>query len=186
MPDTAINPRHRIRDIIGRPLSFYLGMKGVAKEHRLRELMTMIEMDPDQFLNRFPAELSGGQKQRICIARALAAEPSFIVCDEITSALDQLVAESILILLDKLQRELNLAYMFITHDIATVRAVAHEVIVMLDGEIVEQGPKEQIFSPPYHKYTELLLSSVPEMDPDWMDRIIAERLLDGTMKAADN
>jgi len=186
MPDTAINPRHRIRDIIGRPLSFYLGMKGVAKEHRLRELMTMIEMDPDQFLNRYPGELSGGQKQRICIARALAAEPSFIVCDEITSALDQLVAESILILLDKLQRELNLAYMFITHDIATVRAVADEVIVMLNGEIVEQGSKEQIFSPPYHKYTELLLSSVPEMDPDWMDRIIAERMLDGTMKAADN
>lgn len=186
MADTAVNPRHRIRDIIGRPLSFYLGMEGIAKEQRLRELMEMIEMDPDQYLDRYPGELSGGQKQRICIARALAAEPSFIICDEITSALDQLVAESILILLDKLQRELNLAYMFITHDIATVRAVADEVIVMLNGEIVEQGPKEEIFNPPYHEYTELLLSSVPEMDPDWMDRIIAERLVDGTIKSADN
>jgi peptide/nickel transport system ATP-binding protein len=148
--------------------------------------MEMIEMAPDQFLDRFPAELSGGQKQRICIARALAAEPSFIICDEVTSALDQLVAEGILRLLDRLQRELNLAYMFITHDLATVRAVADEVIVMLKGEIVEQGPKNDIFSPPYHDYTELLLSSVPEMDPDWMDRIISERLAKGTMIAANN
>jgi peptide/nickel transport system ATP-binding protein len=186
MADTAINPQHRIRDILGRPLTFYLGMQGAAKEQRLRDLMEMIEMAPDQFLDRFPAELSGGQKQRICIARALAAEPSFIICDEVTSALDQLVAEGILRLLDRLQRELNLAYMFITHDLATVRAVADEVIVMLRGEIVEQGPKDDIFSPPYHDYTELLLSSVPEMDPDWMDRIISERLAKGTMIAANN
>ncbi len=176
MADTAINPRHRIRDIIGRPLSFYLNMQAQAKEKRLRELMQMIELDPDQFLDRLPGELSGGQKQRVCIARALAAEPSFIICDEITSALDQLVAEGILRLLDKLQQELDLAYMFITHDLATVRAVADEVIVMLQGNIVEQGPKEQIFSPPHHEYTELLLSSVPEMDPDWMDRVLNDRM----------
>ena len=175
MADTAVNPRHKIRDIVGRPLSFYLGMEGAAKEQRLRELMEMIEMDPDLFLDRLPGELSGGQKQRICIARALAAEPAFIICDEVTSALDQLVAEGILKLLDRLQRELNLAYMFITHDLATVRAIADEVIVMLQGEVVEQGPKTEVFSPPHHDYTDLLLSSVPEMDPDWMDRIIEER-----------
>ncbi len=186
MPDTAVNPRHRIRDIVGRPLSFYLGMTGDAKERRLRELMEMIELDPDLFLDRLPGELSGGQKQRICIARALAAEPSFIICDEVTSALDQLVAEGILRLLDHLQQDLNLAYMFITHDLATVRAIADEVIVMLQGEIVEQGPKEEIFSPPHHEYTELLLSSVPEMDPDWMDRVVAERREKGGMQSAGN
>jgi peptide/nickel transport system ATP-binding protein len=186
MPDTAINPRHKIRDILGRPLSLYLGLQGSAREQRLVELMEMIEMNPKQFLDRLPDELSGGQKQRICIARALAANPSFIICDEVTSALDQLVAEGILRLLDQLQQELNLAYMFITHDLATVKAIADRVVVMLQGRIVDQGPTNEIFSPPYHEYTELLLSSVPEMDPDWMDRILAERASKMGMAAADN
>ncbi|MDH3380744.1 MAG: ABC transporter ATP-binding protein [Gammaproteobacteria bacterium] len=186
MADTAINPRHRIRDIIGRPLSFYLGMNGGAREQRIRELLDMIELDPDQFIDRFPSELSGGQKQRICIARALAAEPNFIICDEVTSALDQLVAEGILKLLDRLQQELNLAYMFITHDLATVRAISDEVIVMLQGRIVDFGPKEDIFTPPHHEYTDLLLSSVPEMDPDWMDTVLAERAAKGGMASAGN
>jgi len=184
MADTAINPRHRIRDIIGRPLSFYLGMSGGAREQRIRELLDLIELDPDQFIDRFPSELSGGQKQRICIARALAAEPNFIICDEVTSALDQLVAEGILKLLDRLQQELNLAYMFITHDLATVRAISDEVIVMLQGRIVDYGPKTEIFTPPHHEYTDLLLSSVPEMDPDWMDTVLAERAAKGGMASA--
>ncbi len=175
MPDTALNPRHTIRDIIGRPLNFYLGLTGNARTQRIRDLLSMIELEPDVFIDRLPSELSGGQKQRICIARALAAEPEFIVCDEVTSALDQLVAEGILKLLDRLQRELNLAYMFITHDLATVRAIADTVVVMLDGRIVEQGPKDEVFTPPHHEYTELLLSSVPEMDPDWMDNLLAAR-----------
>ena len=175
MADTALNPRHTIRDIIGRPLNFYLGLTGEARTQRIRDLLSMIELEPDVFIDRLPSELSGGQKQRICIARALAAEPEFIVCDEVTSALDQLVAEGILKLLDRLQRELNLAYMFITHDLATVRAIADTVVVMLDGRIVEQGPKDEVFTPPHHEYTELLLSSVPEMDPDWMDNLLADR-----------
>jgi peptide/nickel transport system ATP-binding protein len=175
MADTALNPRQRIRDIIGRPLSFYLGMKGAKKEARIRELLDMIELEPNNFIGRFPGELSGGQKQRISIARALAAEPEFIICDEVTSALDQLVAEGILRLLDRLQQDLSLAYMFITHDLATVKAIADRVIVMLRGKIVEQGSKLSIFSPPHHEYTELLLSSVPEMDPDWLDRTLEER-----------
>ncbi len=186
MADTAVNPRQRIREIVGRPLSFYLGLEGAEKERRLRELMDMIELDPNRFLDRLPGELSGGQKQRICIARALAANPTFIICDEVTSALDQLVAEGILKLLDRLQQELNLAYMFITHDLATVNAIADEVIVMLEGRIVEQGPKDEIFAPPYHNYTELLLSSVPEMDPDWMDNVLAERKAKGALSAAGN
>ena len=178
MADTALNPRHRIRDVIGRPLEFFLGLKGKAKEERTRELLSLIELDPDEFIDRLPAELSGGQKQRVCIARALAAEPEFIICDEVTSALDQLVAEGILRLLDRLQREMGLTYLFITHDLATVRSIADEVVVMQAGRIVEQGPKDQIFSPPHHPYTELLLSSVPEMDPDWLDNVLAERQVD--------
>jgi peptide/nickel transport system ATP-binding protein len=175
LPDTALNPRQRIRDILGRPVEFYLGTKGREKTERVRELLTMIELDPDQFINRYPNELSGGQKQRICIARALAAEPELIICDEPTSALDQLVAEEILKLLDRLQEELHLSYMFITHDLATVKAIADEIVVMLLGEIVEQGPKDEVLNPPHHKYTDLLLSSVPEMDPDWLDHLLAKR-----------
>ncbi len=175
LPDTALNPRQRIRDILGRPVEFYLGKKGREKTERVRELLEMIELDPDQFINRFPGELSGGQKQRICIARSLAAEPELIICDEPTSALDQLVAEEILKLLHRLQEELQLSYIFITHDLATVRAIADEIVVMLLGEIVEQGPKNQVLNPPHHKYTELLLSSVPEMDPDWLDDLLKER-----------
>jgi len=184
MPDTAVNPRQRIRSIIGRPLQFYLGLQGAELDRRTRELLEMIELEPSQFIERYPGELSGGQKQRVCIARALAAEPEFIICDEVTSALDQIVAEGILKLLDRLQQELNLGYMFITHDLATVRAIADEVVVMLQGRIVEQGPKEEIFTPPHHEYTELLLSSVPEMDPDWLDGVLKQRKDRGVMASA--
>ncbi len=183
MADTALNPRQRIRSIIGRPLSFYLGLSGQKKEDRIRDLLSLIELEPDVYIDRYPDELSGGQKQRVSIARALAAEPEFIICDEVTSALDQLVAEGILRLLDNLQREFNLAYMFITHDLATVRAIADNIVVMLQGEIVEQGPKQKVFSPPHHKYTELLLSSVPEMNPDWLDDLIAHRKQHGAMES---
>ena len=186
MADTALNPRQRIRNIIGRPLSFYLGLNGKQKEARIRELLSLIELEPDLYIDRFPDELSGGQKQRVSIARALAAEPEFIICDEVTSALDQLVAEGILRLLDRLQREFNLAYMFITHDLATVKAIADNVVVMLQGKIVEQGSKTEIFSPPHHDYTELLLSSVPEMDPDWLDELIAHREKHGVMSSTSN
>lgn len=175
MADTALNPKQRIREIIGWPASLYLGLRGKALDNRVRELLDLIELDPDRFIDRLPSELSGGQKQRIGIARALAAEPEFIICDEVTSALDQLVAEGILKLLDRLQGELGLSYMFITHDIATVRAIADEVVVMKAGNVVEAGPKEAIFTPPHAPYTKLLLSSVPEMDPDWLDGVIAER-----------
>lgn len=175
MPDTALNPRQRIRDIIGRPLEFYLGLKGKAKAERLAQLMHQIDMDPAIYLDRFPTELSGGQKQRICIARALAAEPELIICDEVTSALDQVVAEGILKLLIRLQDELNLSYLFITHDLSTVRAIADDVVVMRHGQVIEQGPTDEMFRPPHHAYTDLLLSSVPEMDPSWLDKLLKAR-----------
>jgi peptide/nickel transport system ATP-binding protein len=175
MPDTALNPRQRVRDVIGRPLTFYFGMKGKEREGRIRELLEMIELSPKKYKDRYPGELSGGEKQRICIARALAAKPEMIICDEVTSALDQLVAEEILKLLRDLQNELHVSYLFITHDLATVKAISDEIVVMLQGRIVEQGVKEDVLAPPYHEYTELLLSSVPEMDPDWLDNVLEER-----------
>ncbi|WP_113912297.1 ABC transporter ATP-binding protein [Roseovarius dicentrarchi] len=184
MADTALNPKVKISEIIGRPARFYSGLKGAALKNRVDELLDLIELEPSQYYNRYPPELSGGQKQRIGIARALAAEPSFIVCDEVTSALDQLVAEGILRLLDRLQDELNLAYMFITHDLATVRSIADEVVVMQNGQVVEQGPKDEMFRPPHHPYTDLLLSSVPEMDPDWLTTLLEERGLENLGESA--
>ena len=174
MADTAMNPRHTVRDIIGRPLQFYLGLSGCALDQKVLELLELIELDVS-FMDRLPAELSGGQKQRICIARALAAEPELIICDEVTSALDQIVQEGILKLLLRLQEELGITYIFITHDIATVRAIADEIVVMYQGKVVEQGSKEAIMAPPYPEYTELLLSSVPEMDPDWLTNLLTQR-----------
>ncbi len=174
MPDTALNPKQRVKDIVGRPLEFYLGIRGEKRNQRVLELLDMIELS-EKYFDRFPSELSGGEKQRICIARALAAKPELIICDEVTSALDQLVAEEILKLLQRLQDELGLAYMFITHDLATVKAIADEIVVMLEGRIVEKGEKQEILTPPHHEYTELLLSSVPEMDPDWLDNLLEKR-----------
>ncbi len=175
MADTALNPRKTIGEIIGRPVEFYGGIRGARKRARVEALLNEIELEPKQYIDRLPSELSGGQKQRVGIARALAAEPKFIICDEVTSALDQLVAEGILKLLARLQDDLGLTYMFITHDLATVRAIADEVVVMKDGRVVEQGGKAGMFQPPHHPYTDLLLSSVPEMDPDWLTRLLAQR-----------
>jgi peptide/nickel transport system ATP-binding protein len=174
MADTALNPRRRVGDIIGRQLQHHLGLRGAARRRRTVELLRMIELD-EGFMDRLPSELSGGQKQRVSIARALAAEPDLIICDEVTSALDQLVAEEILKLLLRLQRELGVSYLYITHDLATVKAIADEIVVMHRGRVVESGPKSQVLSPPHEAYTELLLSSVPEMDPDWLDNLLARR-----------
>ena len=184
MADTALNPKKRIGEIIGRPAQFYSGLRGADLKKRVDELLDEIELEPSQYYHRYVSELSGGQKQRVGIARALAAEPTFIICDEVTSALDQLVAEGILKLLDRLQEDLNLAYMFITHDLATVRSIADEVVVMKEGRVVEAGPKDEMFTPPHHDYTDLLLSSVPEMDPDWLTELLEKRGVDNIGEAA--
>jgi peptide/nickel transport system ATP-binding protein len=172
--DTALNPKQKVRDIIGRPLEFYLGLKGSAKDRKVVELLESIELD-ESYIDRLPGEMSGGQKQRISIARALAAEPDVIICDEVTSALDQIVQEEILKLLMKLQADTNVTYLFITHDIATVRAISDEIVVMHKGKVVQQGLKSKVLNPPYPAYTELLLSSVPEMDPDWLTALLQRR-----------
>ncbi len=177
MADVAMNPRQTVGTIIGRPLEFYFGLKGAAKRARLAELLDAIEMG-DGYIDRYPAELSGGQKQRVCIARALAAKPRLIICDEVTSALDPLVADGILKLLLDLQKREDVAYLFITHDLATVRAIADSIAVMYQGKVVRYGPKSEVLAPPFDAYTDLLLSSVPEMKQGWLEEVIAHRKMD--------
>ncbi|TBD34459.1 ABC transporter ATP-binding protein [Rhizobium ruizarguesonis] len=177
MADTAMNPRQTVRDIIGRPLTFYYGLRGAEKTARVKELLDQIEMGKG-FVDRYPAELSGGQKQRVAIARALAAKPELILCDEPTSALDPLVAEGILKLLLRLQEGEQLSYVFITHDIAIVRAIADSVAVMHRGKLVRFGPKSTALSPPFDDYTDLLLKSVPEMEIGWLERVLATRRME--------
>lgn len=177
MADVAMNPRQTVGTIIGRPLEFYFGIKGAEKRKRVIELLDEIEMG-EKFIDRYPAELSGGQKQRVCIARALAAKPKLIICDEVTSALDPLVADGILKLLLDLQKIENVAYLFITHDLATVRAIADSIAVMYQGKVVRYGPKSQVLAPPFDDYTDLLLSSVPEMKLGWLENVIATRKME--------
>ncbi|MFK5998217.1 MAG: ABC transporter ATP-binding protein [Rhodobacterales bacterium] len=177
MADVAMNPRQTVGTIIGRPLELYFGIRGAEKRKRIIELLDEIEMG-EEFIDRYPAELSGGQKQRVCIARSLAAKPKLIICDEVTSALDPLVADGILKLLLALQKKEDVAYLFITHDLATVRAIADSIAVMYQGELVRYGPKSEVLSPPFDDYTDLLLSSVPEMKLGWLEEVIAHRKME--------
>lgn len=177
MADVAMNPRHTVGTIIGRPLEFYFGLKGDEKRKRIQQLLDEIEMGKG-FIDRYPAELSGGQKQRVCIARALAAKPKLIICDEVTSALDPLVADGILKLLLNLQKIEGVAYLFITHDLATVKAIADSIAVMYRGAVVRYGAKTDVLTPPFDDYTDLLLSSVPEMKIGWLEEVIAHRKME--------
>jgi peptide/nickel transport system ATP-binding protein len=166
--DTALNPSHSIADILGRPLAFYHHLRGSAAKNRMLELLDLVKL-PAGIATRTPAGLSGGQKQRVNLARALAADPALILCDEVTSALDTVVGAAILDLLAELRRELGVSYMFISHDISTVRAICDEVIVLYAGHRVEAGQREVLAAPPYHPYTGLLVDSVPALKPGWLD-----------------
>jgi len=174
MPDVALNPRQRVAEIIGRPLELFRGLKGKRQRLRTEELLNQVGLAPE-FTRRLPGQISGGQKQRVCIARALAAEPDLIICDEVTSALDPLVAEEILDLLLKLQRETGVAYLAITHDLGVVRRLADHVVVMQKGRIVDQGLLADVLTPPHHPYTDKLLASVPEMRKGWLDEVLRAR-----------
>ena len=167
LADTALNPAQSVEAIIGRPLTFYHGLKGRARARRVIELLDMVRLPPT-LRHRLPAELSGGQKQRVNLARALAAEPELILCDEVTSALDTVVAAAVLDLLKELQRELSLSYLFISHNLATVEAICDEVLVMHRGAVVEALPAATMSRDAQHPYSRLLISSVPQLDPDWL------------------
>lgn len=160
-PDASLNPRRRVGAIVGRPLQHFFGLRGVPQKQRVAELLETTHLDP-RYASRFPGQLSGGERQRVVLAQALAAEPDLILCDEILSALDVSVQAGILDLLRELQRERGLTYLFIAHDLAVVRGLAHRVAVLRGGELMEVGPCEEVFAPPYHPYTRLLLDSTPK------------------------
>ena len=166
--DTALNPVKPVGEILGRPLKFYHDLHGAARETRIDELLDMVRL-PCALKHRRPSELSGGQKQRINLARALAAEPKLILCDEITSALDAVVAAAIIELLKELQRELGLSYIFISHDLSTVTAICDEIAVMYAGEKIEEATPATFGQAGGHPYCRLLLSSSPKLDPGWLD-----------------
>jgi len=170
----ALNPVQRIETQLAEPILLHEDVGGHAARVRVGELLEQVGL-PANRAGDYPHQLSGGQKQRVGIARALAAEPDLIICDEVTSALDQLVGEEILRLLKRLQDELGVAYLFITHDLGVVRRIANKVAVMRHGVVVAAGETKTVFAPPMHPYTELLLSSVPEMRSDWLDEVLAGR-----------
>jgi len=164
-PFSSLNPRMRVRDILAEPIrNFGLAKSAADLEERVAKLMDTVRL-PRDAVSRWPHEFSGGQRQRIGIARALAAEPDLIVCDEAVSALDVSVKAQIVNLLQDLQRDLGLALLFISHDLAIVEHMTHRVAVMYLGKIVEIGPKRNIFAAPKHPYTEALLSAVPVPEP---------------------
>lgn len=166
--DTALNPMHSVGAILARPLKMYFGLKGKALRERIDELMDLVRL-PRELAERRPNELSGGQKQRVNLARALAAKPDLILCDEVTSALDTVVGACILELLGELRRKLGVSYLFISHDISTVRALCDDIVVMYSGHKVEEGSRETFSHVPFHPYTDLLVHSVPELRQGWLE-----------------
>ncbi len=168
MADTALNPSQTIERILARPLQFYKGLKGEALQRRIRELLDLVRL-PHTVAQRLPGGLSGGQKQRVNLARALAAEPDLILCDEVTSALDTVVGAAVLDLMADLRRELGVSYLFISHDLHTVRAVCDEIVVMHHGRKLTQVARADYDRGPHHPYYEQLAASVPELRQGWLD-----------------
>jgi len=168
MADTALNPSQTIERILARPLQFYRGLSGEALQRRIRELLDLVKL-PAAVAGRLPGGLSGGQKQRVNLARALAAEPELILCDEVTSALDTVVGAAVLDLIAELRRELGLSYLFISHDLHTVRSVCDEIVVMQHGRKLAQVARADYERGPHHPYYELLARSVPELRQGWLD-----------------
>jgi oligopeptide/dipeptide ABC transporter ATP-binding protein len=164
-PHAALNPRMRVGDSIAEPIAIAGGRSRRERADRVRELLEMVGL-PRDGAERFPHEFSGGQRQRIVIARALALQPGFIVCDEPVSALDVSIQAQIVNLLMDLQQKFGLSYLFIAHDLAVVRAIAHRVAVLYAGSIVEVAPKDELYGDPQHPYTRALLDAVPRADPD--------------------
>ncbi|MCL4167522.1 UNVERIFIED_CONTAM: hypothetical protein GTU68_057617, partial [Idotea baltica] len=175
-PQASLNPRMTVAAIIGEPLSEHTTMTGAERNDRIYELLDAVGLNRD-FANRYPHEFSGGQRQRIGIARALALNPKFIVCDEPIAALDVSIQAQVVNLLEDLQEKLGLTYLFISHDLSMVRHIADRVAVMYLGKIAELGPRDALFSDPLHPYTKALLSAVPEPDPashDTAERVILQ------------
>jgi peptide/nickel transport system ATP-binding protein len=172
--DTALNPSHTIERILARPLVFYKGLKGAALRRRIDELLDLVKL-PRTLADRLPGGLSGGQKQRVNLARALAADPDLILCDEVTSALDTVVGAAVLDLIAELRRELGVSYLFISHDLHTVRSVCDEIVVMRNGRKLAQVARADYERGPHHPYYEQLARAVPELRRGWLDDLDKQR-----------
>ncbi|MDE0415879.1 MAG: ABC transporter ATP-binding protein [bacterium] len=175
--DSSLNPRRSVREILQAPLRLYFELSHQEMETRCEELIDAVRL-PKTYLDRFPGQLSGGEKQRVAIARAFAAEPELVLCDEITSALDVSVQAAALLLLKQLQEMRGAAYVFVSHDLAVVRAISDQIAVLYQGRICESGPTEAVFRPPFHPYTEVLLGAILQPDPDAVPRLLADDVID--------
>jgi len=183
-PQASLNPRMSVSAIIGEPLDEHTKMSKAEKRAKVMDLMDQVGLNRD-FANRYPHEFSGGQRQRIGIARALALNPKFIVCDEPIAALDVSIQAQVVNLLEDLQAEHGLTYLFISHDLSMVRHIADRVAVMYLGRVVELASREQLYAAPKHPYTQALLSAVPEPDP-WIEDKIERVILQGDVPSPAN
>lgn len=176
-PDDSLNPRQTVAEILEQPLKLYFGLSGQALHDRSTEILERVRLGA-HYLDRLPGQLSGGEKQRVAIARAFAAQPDLVLCDEVTSALDVSVQAAVLDLLDELQRTQGTTYVFVSHDLAVVRALSDRVAVLYQGRLCEVGPSDKVYGLPSHPYTEVLLGAVLEPDPDVAPRLTADDVVE--------
>lgn len=176
-PDSSLNPRQTVGEILTQPLKLYFGLQGEELRERIEALLNRVRLRVD-YIGRLPSQLSGGEKQRVAVARAFAAEPDLVLCDEVTSALDVSVQAAVLELLTELQAEQDTTYIYVSHDLSVVRAVSDRVAVLYQGRLCEIGPAEKVYSLPSHPYTEALLGAVLEPDPDIKPNLVTEDIVE--------
>ena len=177
-PDLSLNPEHLVEKSLARPLGLYFDMTAAERRDRVDDLLESVGLDPD-YAGRYPGELSGGERQRLSLARAFAAQPELVLCDEVLSSLDTVVAASVLDLMRDLRRKFQVAYMFISHDLSTVATIADRVAVLYAGRVVDIGPTKQVFATPHHPYTSLLIASVPTLKLDWLETTLQDHAAKG-------
>ena len=176
-PDESLNPNHTVEEIISQPLRLYFGLKGQDLKEKIIEVLDKVRLG-EFYLTRYPRQLSGGEKQRVAVARAFAAKPDIILCDEVTSALDVSVQAAVLNLLQELKEDFGTTYIFVSHDLAVVRAISDRVAVLYQGRLCEIGPSKNVYKFPSHPYTEVLLGAVLEPDPDIKPKLVAEDIVE--------
>ncbi|MDC1079699.1 ABC transporter ATP-binding protein [Candidatus Pelagibacter sp.] len=176
-PDESLNPNHTVEQILSQPLKLYFGLKEDKLKKNIIELLEKVRLG-EFYMTRYPRQLSGGEKQRIAVARAFAAKPEIILCDEVTSALDVSVQAAVLDLLKKLKDDFGTTYIFVSHDLAVVKAISDRVAVLYQGRLCEIGPSKNVYKFPSHPYTEVLLGAVLEPDPDIKPKLIAEDIVE--------
>jgi peptide/nickel transport system ATP-binding protein len=176
-PDDSLNPRHTIAEILEQPLKLYFGLSGTALQERCVEILERVRLG-GHYLDRLPSQLSGGEKQRVAVARAFAANPDLVLCDEVTSALDVSVQAAVLELLNDLKAAQGTTYVFVSHDLAVVRALSDRVAVLYQGRLCEIGPSAEVYALPSHPYTEVLLGAVLEPDPDTAPKLTADDVIE--------